>query len=451
MLLDAHIAFALLGLHGEAAALATCETIKLMAKSGAVPQVLDKTIGEMKRILTVYENHLGTAEGRLTLYQTELTRYFLTTGWSPSDVRELSATLDTRLGALGVAVRPSPPRDRRYTLDEAKLSTYLSRDGNLSEEPRVVHDVDCVASVLTLRNGNSSSSVESCRAIFMSTSGVVIRQVQKWYRDEGQTGVAPIIHQLALSNVIWLKNPIAAASLKIHELIAISLSALAPSRKTWVTFLKHLERLRSEGKVTTDEMVAVVASSLTDPLLARLDDDVDPDVSTITEVVDRVRASYRAEAADLVEKGKAEAEERVTREWSAASSAVAEARAEALAATESRLALEMRLSRIARAVANVASTLVLVFGATLVVASILFTLPGMQERVPSWMKTGVWLVTLLGAAFTVYAGITGGSVIALARKGRARIEQAAMRFLGTSSPVAESAARQLPRQAEIEE
>ena len=298
VLLDTPILLSALGLTGEANRLAAAEFLSLIREAGAITIALHPTVDEMRRILTVYEDRLGRPGGHLQLYPTELTNHILTKQMAPSDIRTISAMLERRLGSLAIQVRDMPDRDRRFTLDEEVLAEALTGESGDSDTRRIRHDVDVIASTLTLRRGRTATSIERARAIFCTTSGKVIRNGQSWYRDQGETGIPPIVHQYALSSIAWSKKPRAAYGIKMHELAALCRSALRPSRETWDKFIVNLKELCHSGEVTSDESVAVVASELTEPLLVRIEDSGEPDADTIREAIDRVIDRYRAQATE---------------------------------------------------------------------------------------------------------------------------------------------------------
>jgi hypothetical protein len=394
IVLDSPILFAVLDLTGVANGIATREGLSLFRDAGAVAVAFHRTLGEMRRILTVYENRVTTAEGRLSLYPTDLTRHVLTAKLSASDIRMISTTLEKRLAAHGIVIREVPTHDRRYTLDEQALAAILADDQDL-DKPRIRHDVDCVAGVLTLRAGRTASSIENAHAVFCTTSGKVVRNVQRWYREEGEGGAPPAVHQLALTSIAWMKRPQAARGIKLHELAAICSAALKPSRDTWRMFIANVKQLRNDGVISDDETVAIIASEMTEPLLATLDDDFDPDADTIAEAIERVRASYRQEAgaAALVAIRQAQGEAALANE--AATRALA--RSAALEAL-----LDARIQRIATGI----STLLFLAAALIVVLSAVLSVPGVFDSVGETWKWGARILltgtTLFGAYATIY-------------------------------------------------
>lgn len=305
---DSTLLFAALGHHGDEERTLTGELLTLLRDRGASVEAFRPTIREMRGILGVYEEKLGTAAGRKSLRPTDLTRYFLTSRATPSDARAISALLEKSLEQIGIRVVDTPTRVLPLTLDEASLAHRLAdRDGG-DTSPRVQHDVDCVAGVLTLRGGNSSDSLDRAGAVFVSLSGLTVKNVNLWYRDEGGIGFPPIAHYYLISNLAWLKRPASASALKLRELMAMCSAALKPTRETWRAFVQHLEKLETSGQISTEEAAAILASSLTDRYLSEEELGDDPDATTLTEVVERVKAEYKRESEEKIEEIRREAE-----------------------------------------------------------------------------------------------------------------------------------------------
>jgi len=213
-------------------------------------------------------------------------------------VAAASALLERNIRQLGFTVRALPKRVPLYTLDEADLARRLMRADQTDIDPRVDHDVNVIAGILTLRRGRVWQSVDDARVIFATPTTLVVRKVIDWYRSQGLEGVPPIIHQIGLSNIAWLKNPGGAATrLKRSELVALCAAALRPTAKMWRRFTDELRQLRNSGQVTSDEEVAVLTSQLVDTRLAEIDSEDDVDTETVADIVERVRETFAAEAA----------------------------------------------------------------------------------------------------------------------------------------------------------
>jgi predicted transcriptional regulator len=302
VVIDSQLLFAALGMRGAALETATVELLNLLRDTGAVTDVFEPTIREMRRILAVYEEKIRTPQGRSELHQTDLTRFFLSRRCTAGDIKQYAALLEPKLKQLKFNIREPPTREEQWTLGEQALGTALAGEDGSDREPRVVHDCDCIAGVLSYRKGKTSDSLDNATAVFVTSSGMTTNTVREWYREEGGQGFPPIIHVLGLSNFAWLKKPASASKLKVHELVALCGAALRPSSKTWQRFLNHLKKLEQSGELSTDEVTAIVASGLTENALVENQIDQDSDAESLAEVVDRVKAEYREQNASELAK-----------------------------------------------------------------------------------------------------------------------------------------------------
>ena len=311
--LDTRILLQALGYQGESARVAAKEMIEMLRHNEATVEVFRDTVDEIKNMFDVYVNRIGTAQDRESLYPNALTHFFLTNRYSPSDIVTAIATLEIYIGKLRITIRDRPKRQVRYTLNEDDLSHRLAKHGSPKFEPRVWHDVNCVAAVLTLRKGLMTDNLDAARVVFVTTTGLVVKNVKEWWIEqiEGEKLktsslriIPPAIHQIALSNHAWLKNPASATSLKLHELTALCYVALQPSKTAWEQFIGHLRKLKESGIVTSQEVALVMASHLTEVSLAEAEEDGELDAETLDEVVNRVKSSYASLADAAAEKAK---------------------------------------------------------------------------------------------------------------------------------------------------
>ena len=321
--LDTRLVLQALAYQGETSCAATTQLIAMLKRTGARVAVFETTIKEIKAVLHFYQQRLGTSQGRGSLPHTALTRFFLIKRYTPADVAQIIALLDQSVLQVGLSIRPAPTHIPRYTFDEQDLARRLAKTDTPEDEPRVWHDVDCVAAVLTLRGSTFPQDVDNAKAIFVTATGLVIKNVTEWFRQQlegehlkgkAESFLPPVAHHIALSNVAWLKLPAFGQNLKLHELIALCSVALQPTQKTWDQFKRHLRNLQDSGVVSSDETTAILANQFTDVHLSQfedhLTDDTDIDSDSLDEVIERVRASYAADAQDHAAKAK-RAEERL--------------------------------------------------------------------------------------------------------------------------------------------
>lgn len=448
VILDTPVAFSVLGLHGDQNARAAREMVSLLRQSAARLSVFDRTIAEMQRVLEVYERSLARPGGVLQLHRTELTDHVVARRLSPSDIRTIAATLSVSLDALGIKTIEVPRHEARFTLNEAALALALKDDvTGETDSPRIRHDVDAVAAVLTMRRGQNAASLETARAVFCTSTGRVIRNVTAWFRSEGAPGLAPVVHQHALSGLAWLKRPELAPELKLHELAASCHSALRPSRQTWAKALEHLRKLVAEGQITSDQAVAIAASDLTGPMLAGADE-------TGASIPDTLEQAFAREAELNREVGRSEMrlemarlEQRLTTEITGVQQAMVEAKADvqrkevALAALadrgdRERRDLELReaaqRARVEQVAASVGKRLSVAILSVLGVAVVLTTalaLPGVFDIVPPAYQPYLWGILALGCVALALLGWHGTSPPELARRLELMVRERVVRLL----------------------
>jgi hypothetical protein len=362
------------------------EMLDLLKETRARLAVFEGTIDEIKRILSFYQRHLGTPSGILSLRVTDVTQHLTTHRYSPSDVAEAIFLLEHNIGNLGIRIVPYPKHEPLFTYDEEDLARRLKRSDETELEPRVTHDVDCTAAILTLRGGRTTDILEHAHALFVTTSYSVFKTVVEWYRGFGGGSIPPVLHVRGLSNVAWLKKPNAAAQLKQLELIAICSTALRPSETTWHAFIRQLKKLQQTGNLTSDESVAIVVQSLTDLHLLEAVEDSDGDAETIDHVIERLRTTYREETADLVKK---------------AHDAAAKAEKDATMSEEQRRQLQLRIHGKADQIANVCSYGIYWLLVPVVVGGLILSLPAVFPNSPKWKVLAIFAVcisTIVGAA-----------------------------------------------------
>jgi hypothetical protein len=370
-----------LGYEGDAMKMLMRETLGVLKGAGVQCLVFDKTLEEIHRILKVFEQKLATTAGQQALRPSPMARNFLIQRYAPSDIREMSALLEAEIQKAGFQVMKLPQRKYEHTAGEKELISRLATPGSSKDdiEPRVAHDVDCVAGVLQLREGVSSNRLEDARAVFAADQNLVIKNTRLWWRDdENQTGIEPVVHIRGLTNLAWLKKPTLNIGFKIKELIALCSAALQPSQKTWIRFLKHLDSLVESKRITSDEMTAILVSAMSDSLLRDAENpDEDPDdidAVTLDQIVDRVKTSYAADAESKIRALKETYDQEISQSREKHAEAVRLAEKSHLdsieTSTRNNAFIEDRansLARIFRIICQIIANIVLLAGATAII------------------------------------------------------------------------------------
>ena len=413
--LDSRCVLRALGLEGDPDKIATREALTILKSTHARLAVFDSTIDEIRRISSFYEHKMGTAEGRASLYPVPLTRHFLTNHYSPSDVRQESALIEVNLRKLGIRLKSFPKRKEEFTLNERSLTLKLKKRPAESEtEPRIVHDVDCIAAILTFRKGLQPTSYDDAVAVFVTTNTRLVKTVTEWMTEEGVDGLAAIIHQIRLTNLAWLKKPAAAIHLKTKELTALCAAALKPSQETWERFLQHLKKLQEQGQVSSDESVAILATSFLDEYLSDAEDEDDTGPDSFIEIIDRVKAKYRTDAEAKVREAQLHAEAKVREAQLHAEAKVREAQLQKCTAVEKARQSELWVKSLVDYIASVFALLVVTVVGVFILAGLVLCLPGFYDLWPGPRWIG-WIPITAFAVLTVLNLLRGTALTSIFR------------------------------------
>lgn len=432
---DSNLVRQTLGYEGVAARTLMRETLDVLKAGGVQCLLFDTTVSEIRRILHMYEDRLATEQGRRSLRPVPMARHFLTQQYAPSDIREMAALLEHDIRAAGFQIARAPARTAEYTAGEKALAERLADRTSKDElEPRVVHDVDCVAGILSLRKGHRSASVDDAKAVFATGSPLVVRNVRVWWQeDEHETGLEPVVHIRALSNLAWLKKPSLASNFKVHELAALCAATLRPAQATWERFLKHLRSLEESHRLTSNEVTAVLVSAMSDRLLRDVefddDDPADVDSTTLDEVVDRVKASYAAAAEEQLKTITKDYEGRLADVDSRQQAAVARAAEDAAEAARAASSAAEKERRLMLAVEGRARSLArLATGAAQWIVTGMVTV-GAGALILGHPWHGGWAGIVVGGAVVVFVALEVTGILGHVSTWRAAAEGRLTKFL----------------------
>ncbi|GAH51694.1 unnamed protein product, partial [marine sediment metagenome] len=97
-------------------------------------------------------------------------------------------------------------------------------------------------------------SIEECQAIFV-TSNLELTYSARDYPDfnfrEGTASL--VVTDYELTNLVWLKDPSLSPNLPRRRLIADSYASVQPSDTLWAKYLRTIEHLEENGKISSDQ------------------------------------------------------------------------------------------------------------------------------------------------------------------------------------------------------
>ena len=287
-----------LGYDGEEERQFVREAFKTIRLAGARLYIFEETVAEIRGILDAILREYGTAA---SYSSGTFARNFLRTGVSRGDILKEAHRLEHVIKALGITIIQTPERVERYVRDELSLGKRLSAEDGITDSPRIRHDVNAIAGVVTLRKGAVASGLSTCKALFVTTQERTIRSVNDWWRfNERESCVSPIIHLCDIANYAWLRDTRQQSSFHRSSIVATCAAGMKASDGVWRKFYYHLEDLKNDQMISDDEVLAIMASTDLESVLSEHERNGEFDNGNereaFSEVIQAVISSYSEES-----------------------------------------------------------------------------------------------------------------------------------------------------------
>ncbi len=292
--LDTPLLIELLGLEGKSGERATEELTGLLAQLGGRVAMFSHTREELGRVLDGAAAKIDAWGGRGRIVE-----HARRSGMTRSDFLLLVGDTDERMAKLGIDVRQTPKYGPEYQIDESRFEQMLD-DGISYFNPRAKeYDINSVRSVYALRRGATPSSIETAKAVLVTSNSDFARTAWDFGRRfEASREVSSVISDFSLANLAWLKVPMGAPSLPMAEVIAFSYAAVQPSAALVTDFLQEVDRLEAAGRITQrDHQFLRSSPSVYDELVSMtLGDDAALSEVGVREILDRIVEEVTQEA-----------------------------------------------------------------------------------------------------------------------------------------------------------
>lgn len=258
---DTTVLLRAVGACGPNLQLAATELLDLARGRSMKLHCFTHTVDEMRGVLLACRRAVQNRSG---WYNGEATEYMVTAGWDVSEVLQLSEELEERLGELGIDIRNTPRHDAAFQIDEAKLEDSLDLELHYRNPTARQRDVDSASAVFTLRKGRESARLASAGAVFITSNTDLVRAVRNFFRinEHDRESIPIFMADYVLTTVLWLSSPLTAPELPLRELIADCYATMRGSDAPWRDYVEKLDKLRREGRVTTERYVMMRQSLL---------------------------------------------------------------------------------------------------------------------------------------------------------------------------------------------
>ena len=290
---DTPLLIQLLGLEGQSRQNASVEMTRLLVQLGGRIATFSHTREELGRVLDGAAAKIDAMDGHGRIVE-----HARRSGITRSDFLLLIANVDEKIMELGVEVRRTPVYAREHQIDESRFEGILDDGISYFNSKAKEYDVNSVRSIYMLRRGATPRSIETAKAIMVTTNTAFAKAAWDYGRDfEASREVSSVISDFSLANLAWLKAPMGAPSLPMAETIAFSYAAVQPSSALVAEFLREIDKLKSAGGITErDHQLLRSSPSVYDELVSMtIGDDVALTESGVRQVLDRVVGEIKGE------------------------------------------------------------------------------------------------------------------------------------------------------------
>ncbi len=299
-----------LGYAGEARRSPCVELLELLYETGARLKCFRHTLDEIRNIIDSLAQRISKGQ-KIEAYGQSIptVEYFLSEGFTASDLELLLVRLQKDLEALRIRIVEKPEYEKEYVIDEKGLDDAFKSIGHRDRARQ--RDVDSISAILRLRKGRDYSLLEDCRAVFITSNTALAKECAHYFcATDKRDVVSPCLTDYTLTNILWLKKPMAAPELPRKRIIADCYAATQPDEPMWRKYLDEIDKLSKDGNVSEDDFYTLRYSLEAKQALMELTQG-DVDVfsrGTIKEILELIRSRVRGEYIEQIQAEKERAE-----------------------------------------------------------------------------------------------------------------------------------------------
>lgn len=272
--LDSPIVLSAMGYGTESDERLYREGIRLLRESGVVCRVLDETLEEMRRLMTAVADNWGSPRQneRLDSFVLMMPKR----GYERSTARSVADDPESALkeSGLGIRVDVAPERIADYVSDEMPLANRLMRDGGDLSEPRIWHDVNCIAAVISRWKGQQPRRLGDAKCLFATDSRPTILTIRKWWSDDMHGGmISPIISFTDLVNIAWMYGePESSGAFSKDSLVSVCAAAMMPTDVVWTAFSVKIRTMVADNRMSAERARDLLFNSSVAHVLSEMED-----------------------------------------------------------------------------------------------------------------------------------------------------------------------------------
>lgn len=247
--LDTPLILNLLGLQDEDSKRAAEELVSLLIKLKGTVAVFVHTLTECQKIISYAFNNIDRESATSRLLE-EIRR----SNAKLSDLILAHGDIDNIVRSRGVVVKKSPEYLEEFQIDEVQLEEEIIESKRNISEAAIRHDINSIRSIFVLRKGQQPIRLEDSSAVFVTLNAPLARAAFRIGKEHNSSReVSPAITAYSLANIAWLKSPVTAPSLPLHETMALSYAALEPSTDLFKKYVVEMDNLLASGQISTHD------------------------------------------------------------------------------------------------------------------------------------------------------------------------------------------------------
>lgn len=211
-------------------------------------------------VLSIMESYKNNRKG---LKEKTLERWDLE-GYTESDVERNINQLKLMLNSRGIEVVETPEyvkKEDEYSgiIDERGLIDFLIENYAYNKEKAegvIERDVKSIASIERIREGKKCNKIEDCKAVFVTTNYNLVNYTEKCLGNKRYEEIGPLITDVDLITVLWLKSFKSNPDLPKLKLIENARASLELT-STMIKRVKDvIEKMEKEGIINQADIVS---------------------------------------------------------------------------------------------------------------------------------------------------------------------------------------------------
>lgn len=257
--LDTPLLMYSLGYAGDELRDSTLEMVNVLNSLGVKIYYFQHNLDELNGILNAFINHYNNG----TLDQSYNFEYFINSNITASMVVGYKARLQDNLKNKYNILLFKEKINRIKDLSEYDIDQFISEKMNYHNPDRRLKDATSIYNVLSLRKNNSSTNIEDCEYIFITTNMSLDYNI-RYYSSKIllRNDFSLIIHDTLLSSILWLKVSKTSDNIPTLKIISDAVASQSLPQTFWDEFVNQVNELNKDDIITENELYRLKYDSL---------------------------------------------------------------------------------------------------------------------------------------------------------------------------------------------